>query len=391
MSRPIAELVAAGLRHAGVEFLFGLPGGGSNLDVIGAAEAEGLRFVLAHSEAAAVLMAAAAAELSGRPGACVVTRGPGVAERGERRRARPARPPTPPARERLRAGRGSRPHRPPAPRPRRAARSGHQGLVRPRSDVDRRGGAGGGRAEPGRAAGARPPRPRPVRARNPPRRRRTRTALAPRPTSTRSAPRCGPRAGRSSSPASARRPAGLRSLVAGSTVPVLTTYKAKGVVPETGPNAAGIATGATIEAPLLHAADLVVGVGLDPVELIPAPWPYAAPVVLLGTWPTVGDGAYFGDHLLIEVVVPDLDAALGELAPELRSEWPDGTAQDARPRRARPRAGRRARRAERRAPAGRRGHGPGARAGRDGGHGRRGRPHARRRCRCGRSTNRASC
>ena len=123
---------------------------------------------------------------------------------------------------------------------------------------------------------------------------------------------------------------GLRGLVAGSTVPVLTTYKAKGIVPETGPNAAGIATGATIEAPLLLGADLVVGVGLDPVELIPAPWPYAAPVVLLGTWPTVGDGAYFGDHLLVEVVVPDLDAALGELAPELRSDWPDGTAQDAR-------------------------------------------------------------
>jgi acetolactate synthase-1/2/3 large subunit len=77
-------------------------------------------------------------------------------------------------------------------------------------------------------------------------------------------------------------------------------------------------------------ADLVVGVGLDPVELIPAPWSYAAPVVLLGTWPTVGDGAYFGDHLHIEVVVPDLDAALGEVAPELRSDWPDGAAQDAR-------------------------------------------------------------
>ena len=28
--------------------------------------------------------------------------------------------------------------------------------------------------------------------------------------------------------------------------------------------------------------------------------------------------------------MPDLDAALGELAPDLRSEWPDGTAQDAR-------------------------------------------------------------
>ncbi len=35
-------------------------------------------------------------------------------------------------------------------------------------------------------------------------------------------------------------------------------------------------TGATVEAPLLHAADAIVCVGLDAVELIPAAWPYAA-------------------------------------------------------------------------------------------------------------------
>ena len=79
--------------------------------------------------------------------------------------------------------------------------------------------------------------------------------------------------------------AAIRDLVRDTPVPVLTTYKAKGAVPESWPNAAGLLTGGTIEAPLLHAADLILAVGLDPVELIPAPWPYAAPVVSLMPWP----------------------------------------------------------------------------------------------------------
>ena len=36
---------------------------------------------------------------------------------------------------------------------------------------------------------------------------------------------------------------------------------------------------------MLEDADLIIGVGLDPVELIPAPWPYAAPVLSLAEWP----------------------------------------------------------------------------------------------------------
>ena len=56
----------------------------------------------------------------------------------------------------------------------------------------------------------------------------------------------------------------IRDLVRDTRVPVLTTYKAKGAVPESWPNAAGLLTGGTIEAPLLHAADLIVAVGLDP-------------------------------------------------------------------------------------------------------------------------------
>ena len=56
-----------------------MPGGGNNLEVAGACERAGLRFVLVHGETAAAIMAGVDGELTGAPGACVVTRGPGAA------------------------------------------------------------------------------------------------------------------------------------------------------------------------------------------------------------------------------------------------------------------------------------------------------------------------
>ena len=75
-SRQLAESATAGLRRAGVRRLFGLPGGGPNLDLIGAAH--DLPFTLAHGETAACVMAGAFGLLTGTPGVAVVTRGPGV-------------------------------------------------------------------------------------------------------------------------------------------------------------------------------------------------------------------------------------------------------------------------------------------------------------------------
>src|SRR5256884_6378784 len=74
-----AEAIVAALARAGTRLMFGVPGGGPNLDVVGAAEAAGLRFILAHGETAATIMAATSADLTGTPGAVVVTRGPGLA------------------------------------------------------------------------------------------------------------------------------------------------------------------------------------------------------------------------------------------------------------------------------------------------------------------------
>lgn len=61
--------------------------------------------------------------------------------------------------------------------------------------------------------------------------------------------------------------------------PVLTTYKAKGAVADDEPLLVGHFTGGAAESPCVGAADLIVLCGLDPVELIGRPWPYAAPVL----------------------------------------------------------------------------------------------------------------
>ncbi len=69
----------------------------------------------------------------------------------------------------------------------------------------------------------------------------------------------------------------LRRAVHGRGIPVLTTYRAKGVVPESWPNAAGLFTGFPREGLPLAEADAIVTVGLDPVELLPTPWCWDAP------------------------------------------------------------------------------------------------------------------
>jgi len=56
-----ADVVIRGLRQAGVRMLFGVPGGGSNLDLIEAARRAGLPFVLTATETAAALAALAQA------------------------------------------------------------------------------------------------------------------------------------------------------------------------------------------------------------------------------------------------------------------------------------------------------------------------------------------
>jgi acetolactate synthase I/II/III large subunit len=72
-----AELVVEGLERAGIRYVFGYPGG-QNARFIEAMHASAVEFVLVTHEACAGFMADVYGRLTGKPGACLSTLGPGA-------------------------------------------------------------------------------------------------------------------------------------------------------------------------------------------------------------------------------------------------------------------------------------------------------------------------
>ena len=72
-----SDIVAAALAEAGVQYVFGYPGG-QNVRLIEGLRGSGVEFVLVTHEASAGFMADACARLTGRAGACLSTLGPGA-------------------------------------------------------------------------------------------------------------------------------------------------------------------------------------------------------------------------------------------------------------------------------------------------------------------------
>ena len=73
--------------------------------------------------------------------------------------------------------------------------------------------------------------------------------------------------------------ASIRKFVDALGCAVLATYKAKGVIPDSDPRVVGIFTGGSLEQEAIAASDLMILIGMDPVELILQPWRYTTPVV----------------------------------------------------------------------------------------------------------------
>ncbi len=72
-----AELFVRSLENEGVEYIFGIPGE-ENLDVMDALLDSGIRFVTVRHEQGAAFMADVYGRLTGRPGVCLATLGPGA-------------------------------------------------------------------------------------------------------------------------------------------------------------------------------------------------------------------------------------------------------------------------------------------------------------------------
>ena len=95
----------------------------------------------------------------------------------------------------------------------------------------------------------------------------------------------------------------IRALAESLPAPVLTTAKGKGALPDPHPLALGLLDA---DHPLLAQADVLVVIGVDPVELAPRVWPAAPHVVRITRSPQ--DDAVVGDIALV----------IEELAPRLR-------------------------------------------------------------------------
>ena len=289
-SPTVAGLIVEALHAAGVQRLFGMPGGGSNLDLIEAGQVRGLPFVLAHTETAAALMACAEAELTGHPGVCLCTLGPGVASivNGVAH-AYLDRVPLLVFSDRHPDSAQACLHQ----------RLDHQAIFAPvtkkrfeltRDDARRI-------LEEALATAVAPPAG-PVHIDCP-------SDVLSGPPGSRTAPHPAPPVVPPPAPlppalarlvAHARRPLVLAGLGAASApaaqavrafceahaVPAMVTYKAKGVLPDGHPLYAGVFTNGAIERPILDRADLLIGAGLDPVELLPRPWNHAQPILYCG-------------------------------------------------------------------------------------------------------------
>src|ERR1700749_1429018 len=72
-----AELIVSALENEGVRQIFGVPGE-ENLDVVEALRRSRIKLVLTRHEQAASFMAATHGRLTGRPGVCITTLGPGA-------------------------------------------------------------------------------------------------------------------------------------------------------------------------------------------------------------------------------------------------------------------------------------------------------------------------
>jgi acetolactate synthase-1/2/3 large subunit len=297
----LAEALIATLKAHGVKFLFGVPGGGSSLDLIAAADKAGMAFILCRGETSAALAASVVGELTGTPGVVLTAIGPGAASAvngvayAHLERAplilfcdAPAlgedipphqvfdlkalfqpiakachrmvpetgvapfddlvalvlRKPYGPALVELSASDAALPvdvslpvNTTQAVAPTASVATHEHGIKKPSGDLNK-------------ACALLSQSLRPV-------------LLAGLQT-------CSPGVG-----------AALRQFAERLGCPILTSYKAKGVIADDHPQMIGHFTGAAGEAEAIRRADLIIWVGVDPVELIAVPWRHKAPLLAL--------------------------------------------------------------------------------------------------------------
>ncbi len=275
----IAQAVASnGCRH-----VFGVPGGGPNLDLIGAFNRHGVEFVLAHTETGAAIMAATFSVVTDTVSAVIVTRGPGAAAAvNGAAHATLDRAPllviTDCVPEATRATTGHQ-------------RFDQRALMRAVTLRTARIGNDVTEAQlTDLIATAKGPLAGAVHIDLD-----TNSTteidgypIPPTATITVSADELRNRLATCSSPVvicGSQAPSDCREALEQFAAPVLTTYQGAGILPEGHPLLAGMFTNATPERELLNNADLVVLIGFDDVEPLPGAWSYSCDVISIDSFP----------------------------------------------------------------------------------------------------------
>jgi acetolactate synthase-1/2/3 large subunit len=281
MNDGLAKVLAEGVREHGADVVFGFPGGGPNLEVVGAVADAGLRFVLTHSETTACIMAGTYGLLTGRPGLAIATRGPGAATAANgAAQATLDRFPLLLVTDCVSSvDRDRYAHQ-------RIDQQQMLGAVSKWSGTL----ASSPRAVEAVAAALELAATRPAGAVHLDYDPRGEEMIAPPQPAVARSPD-DEVASAAAMVSAAAKPVAIVGLEAWSSAgevlhtlerlgcPVLTTYQGIGVVPEGHPQLAGLYTSGAIETSILDQCDLVLAVGLDQVEPMPFPWRYDVPVV----------------------------------------------------------------------------------------------------------------
>jgi len=329
----LRDLIVARLQEIGVRALFGVPGGSGNLDLIDAAGRAGLRFVLTATETGGALAAIAQAEVLQRPGSCLTTLGPGAGSvaNGVACAFLDRAPILVFTDCHAATSAGAFEHQ----------HFDHQAFFKPITKWTGRLSPGSGQHTIDQAFAALldvPPGPVhldwPEDAESGFDSRDSGLGLPADLSAIASAkaealakvvPAFETAVSGAQRPLvivglGARRPADARvicDLLERHNIPAMVTYKAKGVVPDDHPCFAGVFTNASIERPIVNASDLILGIGLDPVELLPRPWPYKQPCLYAGEWPVADRQVPFAAQRVtsLATALTEIDALLGP------SEW----------------------------------------------------------------------
>ncbi|MFZ4440606.1 MAG: thiamine pyrophosphate-binding protein [Syntrophales bacterium] len=301
------------LRGSGVGFMFGIPGGGSTVDLINGAEDEGIQFILTQHESSAAIMASVVGDVTGVPGVCLSTLGPGALNLcNGLGNACLDRSPVLALTDRYGAEMVDLAYR---------QKIDHNDLFKPFTKLSS--GLTKTNWSEMLARGirmARMPRRGPVHLDFPNDLSKIEISgfgnvIGPEEFLPEASAKCVKlgleKIGR------AKRPVAiiglginaaqsdvfgkLKSFVERFNLPTFKTAKAKGSLPDNHPWSLGVFMGGNLEQSIIEQSDLIIAIGLDPVELLPKKWDYPQPIVYIDTIPNIEENYHAEIELVGEI------------------------------------------------------------------------------------------